>query len=159
MRKTDFGRGERKRAVSNNAKKGTEIELKAKKKLEAEGWLVHRTIRNPILVPGKGLVGSHNNDVFGVFDLIAAKADQALKLIQVTTSGEVRKRQKKVETVVDSMPDTVDVEVWGWVGGRKRIDSRYKHEKIFVRRQYFRMFQWIWPDWEDVTDPEAGKID
>lgn len=150
----------------NTAKKGTGIEAKAKEHLEKQGYLVHRTVRNPIFAPNKGFVGSHNNDVFGVFDLVAAHPERPLKLVQVTVGSEVAARINKVNTVVERFPDSVEIEVWGWVGGGKRLDRRFKTKKVFIRRQFFKKIRWccyvdeeFGSSWIDMTPKEDGWID
>lgn len=151
----------------NTAKKGTNIEARAKEHLEKAGYLVHRTVRNPIFSPKTGsFVGSHNNDVFSVFDLVAAHPNRPVKFVQVTVVSEVAARINKVNTVVENFPFTVELEVWGWVGGAKRLDRRYKNKKVFIRRQFFKKIRWcsyspeeFGPGWVDQTLPMDGWID
>ncbi len=148
----------------SNASKGTAIERRAKEALEADGFLVHRTIRSPILNWKGGqprVVGSHANDIFGAFDLIAVDTG-SIRFIQVTTGdGHMGHRQRKVEEIAEQFPaGQCSLEVWGWVGGAKRINRNFKHEKVFIRRQYFKVTEWsVFRVWWDVTDPFAGWID
>lgn len=125
--------------------------------LEQEGYLVHRTVRTPIIGPGGRVVGSHANDVFGVFDLLAV-SPRHLRCVQVTTTGEIRRRMRKVETVLKHFPRAlaISIEVWGWVGGGKRRDKR---TGAWVRRQYFRTYAWIGGEWLEQTPADAGRID
>jgi len=143
------------------SQKGTEIERKAKDALEASGYLVHRTVRTPIVrwVNGQAKVmGSHNNDVFGVFDLLATSPAE-LRCIQVTVEDGVSTRKKKIRAVADRFPGfPVSVEVWGWVGGTRRLD-RSDSPYRFTRRQYFRTWRWSGDGWEETTDPRAGWVD
>ena len=147
----------------SNASKGTAIEKRAKDVLEGDGWLVHRTVRTPIVLWKGGnpkVVGSHANDIFGAFDLAAVMPDKVIRFIQVTTSDMVGARQKKVFTVASRFPAAhASLEVWGWVGGAKRINRNFTREKVFIRRQYFRKMQWSILGWRDITDPFAGWID
>lgn len=140
--------------------KGSEIERRAKALLESQGYVVHRTIRTPIVKWGTTkILGSHNNDVFGVYDLVARHTRTgSCRFIQVTDSHNFGARQKKVERFCDPIPKVLNVsdEVWGWVGGRKR---RSKQTGKFLRRQYFRRSRWSGTGWEDVTPPEDGWID
>lgn len=153
--------------MTNLGKKGTRLERQALEELEKDGWRVHRTVRNPIFSPQKGFVGSHNNDVFGAFDLVAAKRDAPLAFIQVTVGDAVGARQAKVETVADSFPDEhCRVEVWGWVGGAKRLNKNFTRERRYIRRQYWRRLLWrnyvpdeFGPGWVDLTNPNAGWED
>jgi len=142
----------------NTSTKGCAIERKAKELLVSEGYLVHRTVRTPFAVPGKGCMASHNNDVFGVFDLVATCPDDMM-FIQVTTVGEINRRMAKVEPVAEHFPSSVIVEVWGWVGGRKRYDKRYKDRKIFCRRQYYKRMRLALGGWYDVTPEDDGWQD
>lgn len=153
-------------AKINSSRKGTSIEAMAKDVLKEEGYRVHRTVRTPFMVPGKNVMASHNNDVFGVFDLVAANPKRPVRFVQVTVSEHVADRMAKVSTVVEDFPPAhTEVEVWGWVGGAKRRDNRFKDKKVFVRRQFFKRFRWqLVPDdfgyaWVDVTPQRDGWID
>jgi hypothetical protein len=148
--------------MSSNAK-GALLERKAKELLEAEDYLVHRTIRTPIvkwLAGSMKVIGSHNNDVFGVFDLVGVSTKRGLRFIQVTTLENMAPRRHKVEPVARLFPPSqaIHIEVWGWVGGGKR---RNKNTGEFMRRQYFRTNEWRWltGEWEDTTPESAGRID
>lgn len=110
----------------NTARKGTALELKAKKILEADGYIVHRTIRSQF----------HHNDVFGCFDLVAKNDLGYTKWIQVTTLSQVSKKRKNIDTALDEGHFSVqeEVEVWGWVG---RPDC---HFRLWIR---FRGNVWL----------------
>ena len=144
--------------MSTNTK-GAELERKAMTLLMGWGYLVHRTVRTPIIkyTPGQPprIIGSHNNDVFGAFDLIATRPD-GMAFIQVTDTSNVAARRDKVEPVAKHLPKAVSVEVWGWVGGRKR---RHKTTGAWIRRQYFRIFKWTGSGWRDETGAAAGWVD
>lgn len=149
--------------MTNTSTKGTALELKAMRGLQAAGYLVHRTVRNPIFSPTKGYVGSHNNDVFGAFDLVATHPLLGMRFIQVTTVEHIPDHQRKVEAVAPMFPTTVNVEVWGWVGGARRLDQRFKDRRVFLRRQYFRLTV-CWRGaqglvWMDETPELDGWID
>lgn len=156
----------------NTAAKGAGIEAQAKAELERLGYEVHRTVRNPIFSPQKGYVGSHNNDVFGVFDLVATHPDLDQRYVQVTVGTEVQRRMDKVQPIALKFPTRamelglLTAEVWGWVGGAKRLDGRFKSERRFIRRQFWHRFVWrvcledtFEPGWQNVTDPNAGWAD
>lgn len=154
--------------AKNTSTKGGSIELHAKKTLEAAGYLAIKSERSPVVqwiynkTLGKQeqkILGSRSNDFFNAFDLIAVRRDRNTRYIQVTDTNNFGARQKKVELVARCFPPTDHLEVWGWVGGRKRIDKRYKGEKRYIRRQYFRKVIWRNGGWVDVTPPTAGYID
>jgi len=141
--------------------KGALLERQAKELLESEGYLVHRTIRTPIvkwLGGATKVIGSHNNDVFGVFDLIAGQRNLGFRFIQVTTVENVSARRHKVEEVAKRLPDIsgVTYEVWGWVAGRRR---RHATTGEFLRRQYFQTHTFVMDEWIDTTPDNAGRID
>jgi hypothetical protein len=144
----------------SSSTKGAGLERKAKELLESQGYLVHRTVRTPIMRGGK-VIGSHNNDVFGVFDLLAMRGGWWLTMVQVTTATNIAARAAKVAAISDYFPIDVDIEVWGWVGGAKRIDKRFTKEKRYVRRQYWRVLRWdpASKGWEDITNPDDGWED
>ena len=153
--------------------KGAGLERKAKQLLEAAGYLVHRTVSSPPLVIKGKFISTSNNDVFGVFDLVAVAPWKSVRFIQVTVSSAVSARCKKVAAVACMFPTIVvpgldvdgpqppppcTVEVWGWVGGAKRLDRGNGPNK-FIRRQYFRELTWRDNAWHDATAAEAGFID
>lgn len=144
----------------SNASKGAEIERRAIHMLEAYGYRVHRTIRSPILKwPGPRVIGSHPNDLFGVYDMVGTHATLGKIWLQTTVGGEIRRRQRKVEAVLQDFTPGDVIEVWGWVGGAKRRDRR--RAGAYLRRQYFRRYRWSFmlKDWLDVTPPTDGWID
>lgn len=105
--------------MPNTSAKGSELERWARYTLEERGYLVHRTVRTPVVRGGR-VIGSNPCDIFGAYDLIALGQGMC-RFIQVTTLGEVRKRQRKVAVATSQhMPagDCVTSEVWAWVGGR-----------------------------------------
>ncbi len=158
--------------AKNTAAKGAAIERRARDVLEADGYLVAKSQRSPVVrwLPNpvtqkmeQRIVGSGANDFFGSFDLIAVHPQKGCRFIQVTDSHNMGARMSKVELVVRKFPLTVFCEVWGWVGGAKRIDKRVKSEKRYLRRQYWREMVWrhqqLGAGWADLTRPEAGWID
>lgn len=65
-------------------------------------------------------------DIFGVFDLIAAKHLKVLRLIQITTLHNISARKHKISRVFgDKFMPLASVEVWGW-------DSKKKKFRIIV---------------------------
>lgn len=125
--------------MAGTVSKGNRLQVMARKLLEAEGYLVHTAVRSaqrrgPIWI-------SQTTDVFNAFDLIATRMDppRPLRFVQVTTSKSVSERIKKVDPVPVS-PAVASVEVWAYVGGRKRLDRRYKDRKLWLPRNYFQVY-------------------
>lgn len=118
---------------------GNRLQNLARKALERDGYAVHVAVRTahrlgPIWV-------SQSNDIFNAFDLIATREDgpHPLRFIQITTANNVSARIKKVEGVPIPLTQAT-VEVWGYVGGQKRLDRRYKKEKVWLPRNYFQIY-------------------
>lgn len=140
----------------NTSKKGSQIERWAKEILEAQGYVVHRTVRTPVIL-GKGRgYGSQANDVHGCFDLIARRSD-GLRHIQTTVADKVAAKQRDVcKTIGMAWPmyapafgprvglwTTITQEVWGWYGGRRSPGAR---------RQCFCVTRWNGQVWEPLPD-------
>ena len=119
---------------ARTSKKGQEVELLAIKLLEAEGYKVHRCIRTgakrgPFWV-------SQSNDVFGCIDLVGKKKGERTRWLQVTAdSGIGRKKKEIFEVPWDPLFDSV--EIWRWVGGRKR---KHKVTGAALDAQYFQVY-------------------
>jgi hypothetical protein len=99
---------------------------------------VHTAVRS---VQRRGPIWiSQTTDIFNAFDLIATRmnGDRPLRFIQVTVRGNTSERIKKVDPVPIS-PSLASVEIWAWVGGQKRLDRRYKKEKVWLPRNFFQI--------------------
>ena len=68
-----------------------DLELRAKKELESEGWKVERAVSKAVFTP-KGFV-ARSFDFFNCFDLIAVRESET-RFIQITSS-DVSARTKK----------------------------------------------------------------
>ncbi|MES2154743.1 MAG: hypothetical protein V4510_06360 [bacterium] len=122
----------RKRA--NSSKKGQQVELLAIKLLEAEGYKVHRCVRTGIK-RGPFYI-SQSNDVFGCIDLVGKKMGERTRWIQVTAhSGIGQKKADIAEVPWDPLFDSV--EIWRWVGGRRR---KHKVTGVDLAAQYFQVY-------------------
>lgn len=159
----------------NTSNKGGTVERAARALLESKGYLVDKTTRSPIVrwLPNsetgkmeQKILGSHANDFFGAFDLIAVHPSKGIRFIQVTTTGHVGERKAKCELVIRRFPSSVFCEVWGWVGGARRIDKRptvvtpdNPAGRRYLRRMYWRRFVWRRDQWIDATNPLDGWID
>lgn len=142
----------------SDKKKGNKLERQAIADLKEIGYLCHQTQNSPAIMRGRQFISSGNNDIFGVFDVIAVRTTD-VRFIQVTTTTNMGARQKKVETIANKFPADTAVEVWAWVGGHKKVDKRYRAQKVYVRRQYFRVVRWIGGKWADITSDNVGWVD
>lgn len=97
--------------------KGRSAELRAQRYLEAQGYTVHRTLRNAAKTPWG--VFSNGNDIFGCADLIAKRRGERCRYIQVTMDTHIGPKKQALETV--PWDDHLEsVEIWRWVGGKNR---------------------------------------
>ena len=119
--------------------KGNRLQVIARKELEKQGYVVHTAVRS---VQRRGPIWiSQSTDIFNAFDLIATRIDppQPLRFVQVTTASHVSERIRKVDPVPIN-PGLASVEIWAYVGGRKRLDRRYKNRRIWLARNYFQIY-------------------
>lgn len=77
----------------SNRTKGNLHEKKVADHLKAQGYLVERSFGKPGWRPGQGLVFCAR-DLFGAIDILAIKAPDEVRMIQVT-SGAVAVRKAK----------------------------------------------------------------
>lgn len=125
--------------MTGTVSKGNRLQNLARKALEREGYTVHVAVRTS--QRRGGIWMSQSNDIFNAFDIIAVREDRPrpLRFIQVTTADHVSARIKKVEGVPIPLAQA-SVEVWGYVGGRKRLDRRFKTERVWLPRNYFQVY-------------------
>lgn len=143
----------------SDKKKGNKLERQAIADLKELGYICHQTQNSPAVMRGGQFISSGNNDIFGVFDVIAVRPAD-VRFIQVTTTTNMGARQRKVETIADKFPANTAVEVWAWVAGHKKVDQRYKGtQKVYIRRQFFRVVRWIGGKWVDITSDNVGWVD
>lgn len=114
-------------SLRSNIKTGDLIEQAAERSLIADGWRVHRTRR----------VKFQQNDIFGVFDLLAiVPGEGSVLFVQTTDATNARARKRKVEgwargifghgwssTTVQvwafgDWPNGTGFRVWTYAGGR-----------------------------------------
>lgn len=86
--------------------------------LTAEGYATHnqKTVARAIPIKGKIVWVSQRNDVFGAFDLVAVRAGEKVRFIQVTLDSSVAKRVKEVNGIQWPL-EFMTVELWQ---GRER---------------------------------------
>src|SRR2546430_11488570 len=121
-------------SMGGTVTKGNRLQVIARKQLEKQGYVVHTAVRS---VQRRGLIWiSQSTDIFNAFDLIATRIDrpQPLRFVQVTTASHVSERIRKVDPVPIN-PGLASVEIWAYVGGRKRLDRRYKKCRIWHPRK------------------------
>ena len=119
--------------------KGNRLQVMARRELEKQGYLVHTAVRSaqkrgPIWI-------SQTTDIFNAFDLIATKIEppHPLRFVQVTTISNVSERIRKVDPVPINT-SLASVEIWAYVGGRKRLDRRYRERRVWLPRNYFQVY-------------------
>lgn len=94
----------------NSREKGNKFEKQVQDILERNGYMVHRARYSGFKT--KNGYFSRNNDVFGVFDLIAKRKDYTTKWIQVTTQSNASNRIKKVKALGNIWNEKDSVEIW-----------------------------------------------
>src|SRR5207245_9422308 len=72
-------------------------------------------------------------------DLTRIDPPQPLRFVQVTTASHVSERIQNVYPVQIN-PGLASVEIWAYVGGRKRLDRRYKTRRMWLPRNYFQIY-------------------
>lgn len=107
--------------VTSSRKRGNELERRAQKELEADGFLTDRA-RPDLRWIGPGRCISKKTDLLGAFDVLAV--DQThIRFIQVCedSGGHAAERRKKVEAIAGRFPGHVALELWRWRSeGRKK---------------------------------------
>lgn len=146
--------------MANSVTKGNKLQVTARKILEADGYSVHTAVRS---VQRRGPIWiSQTTDIFNAFDLIATRIDppRSLRFIQVTTGKSVSERVKKVDPVPIN-PGIASVEIWAYIGGRRRHDRRFKDRKVWLPRNYFQIYfkerNWE-PDKRDRVAPDGTSV-
>src|SRR5256712_3393543 len=126
-------------SMGGTVTKGNRLQVMARRELERQGYLVHTAVRSaqkrgPIWI-------SQTTDIFNAFDLIATRMDppNPMRFVQVTTISHVSERIRKVDPVPINT-GLASVEIWAYVGGRRRLDRRYKVRKVWLPRNYFQIY-------------------
>ncbi len=122
--------------MKNRNEKGRLIEVRAIHILVAQGYTVHHTERTSHKIgPNRWI--SNRNDIFGCIDIIAMKAGERTRYIQVTCDRNIGRKVAELSTVPWT-PANQSVEVWRWVpGGGKRLDGRTGLPRL---TQYFEIY-------------------
>lgn len=109
----------------NTSAKGARIERLAIGILEAQGFLVHRAVRTPVLRDGQ-IRGSNSNDIFGVADIVAIKPKSLVRFVQCGMPQHRSDKRKKMEPVArHADADCARFEVWSFHEGRKPKGQRF----------------------------------
>jgi hypothetical protein len=107
----------------SSTSKGTAHEVRAKEILEAEGYLVHKTVHSSLFKTQYGWRRTAANDLLGCFDLLAIHPHRPPQLIQVTedtkSSGSSGNRKVKIDELVPFAPAMIGVQLWAWHGERR----------------------------------------
>jgi len=92
---------------------GAYYENKAKKMLEAEGYIVERALPKTVWIPGKGgrRPISIHHDFFGLFDLIAIK-EKEVRWIQIKFLGKGSEGRTRPNILEEIRKFPGDGELW-----------------------------------------------
>lgn len=137
----------------NTSRKGQQLEGHARAILESQGYEV-ATAGKVLAWTPKG-PRSKQHDLFGCIDLIGVQSKRVVRFVQVTDKHNRRARERKATPFAKGSPyEHADVEVWGFVAGRRPAGQR------------FRVTRWLplggWVDCEDEvcvprSTERAGK--
>lgn len=116
----------RAKKVKSSRARGNDFQDRCSRYLEAEGFTVHNQktyakvikIRDRKTGQLRDVWVSTRNDILGAFDLIAVKAGERVRFIQVTLDSSVSKRVKEVNGIAWPF-DFMTVELWQ---GRDRAE-------------------------------------
>jgi hypothetical protein len=115
---------------------------------ERRAYPILESMASVVWVPKKDKSGkvvsrmpiSHQEDLFGVFDLLQIRPGRVM-LVQVTTwtgGGGVAARRRKVRKWCEALPAEhwryqISAEVWAWVA-----------------KTHMRRWRWDWPEWVEI---------
>ncbi|HUR24956.1 MAG TPA: hypothetical protein VM327_02950 [Candidatus Thermoplasmatota archaeon] len=106
-----------------SVRRGREVEAKAVTILEAQGYVVHRCIRNGVKRNGRWY--SAGNDIWGCVDIQAKRRGERVRFIQVTSDTGIGKKRLQLEAVPwDSAWECV--EIWRWVERRAGVAAHFQ---------------------------------
>ncbi|MGA2533828.1 MAG: hypothetical protein ABSG19_12435 [Candidatus Aminicenantales bacterium] len=97
----------------NTRARGNDFQDRCAGYLTGDGYGVHneKTVAKALLIKGRTIWTSQRNDVFGAFDLVAAKAGEKPRFIQVTLDSSVSKRVKEVNGIAWPL-EHMTIELW-----------------------------------------------
>ena len=117
--------------MTSPRERGNILERRARKQLEAEGYLVEPA--RPVLQwIGPGKVRSKRVDFFGAFDLFAVDP-RHVRLIQVceASGGHAAERRRKIEAIANKLPSSLSLELWVWHRpGRSKSQRGWSQERL-----------------------------
>lgn len=122
----------------NSVAAGLEHERRVLTHLRLEEHKVHRTTRTSRQRRG-GRWMSQSNDIFGCIDILAKRAGERMRYIQVTSgSGDIGRKKAKLSRIPwDTQYESV--EIWRWVSGKgKKLDDRTGKPSP---RMYFQIYR------------------
>lgn len=140
--------------MTSTSQKGQRAELKAINLLEAQGYVIHRTLRASIRRQGRWF--SLHNDVFGCIDILAKKRGERMRYIQVTSTGGIGKKARDLAQVPWD-PHLESIEIWRWVSGAgKRLDGRTGLPRDRLYFQVYRLDRGFVLDKSDRIKAESN---
>ena len=125
-----------------------DLELRAKKELEASGYLVERAVSKAIFTP-KGFV-ARSFDFFNCFDLIAVKENE-IRFIQVSSSDEANGDNRTLRAHKKKINDNWPIdgpEIWHYY----KVKGRWHPQKYQRQEGKWLLFA----ETTDIT-PKGGK--
>ena len=135
----------------NPVAKGNRLELMVCLILEAHGYVCHRSVR--ALMPTPAGMRTRSHDFFGCIDIVAKRAGEPVRWIQVTSDESVAQKRRDLAVIPwDSAFEAV--EIWQWHGtrhGKKSADGTpypemyfqvYKLSQDFAKVESNRVFAW-----------------
>jgi hypothetical protein len=97
----------------NTRARGNEFQDRCAGYLTAQGYAVHnqKTVARALPIKGKIVWVSQRQDLFGAFDLVAVRAGEKPRFIQVTLDSGVSKRVKEVNGITWPL-EFMTIELW-----------------------------------------------
>jgi hypothetical protein len=99
----------------NTARKGKDIELIAAGGLRQENYHVHRMVKSSVKRGGQWI--GNQSDAWGCIDLLAKKALERTRFIQVTAEDSIAQKKRDLATIPWN-PVHDSVEIWRWIEGQ-----------------------------------------
>jgi len=131
--------------MKNTRAKGNDFQDRCAGYLTREGYAVHnqKTVAKALLIKGRTVWTSQRNDVFGAFDLVAVRAGEKPRFIQVTLDSSVSKRVKEVNGITWPL-EFMTIELWqGRDRGEVAVNifdgTEFRAVGRYLRGVYYRL--------------------
>ncbi|MEK6974947.1 MAG: hypothetical protein AABY18_01230 [Candidatus Thermoplasmatota archaeon] len=131
-----------------NNRKGADAEREALRILAADGYFLDRTVRH--VYRTRTGWGSHRNDTLGCIDIVAKKAGERTRWIQVHAGDNLAAKARKLAKVPWTLAHD-SVELWQWAGNLQGTNPRTGQPKA---GRFFRIYRL-----EDNFKQEHCRID